>query len=395
MDNIYLDNAATTPVDSRVLDAMIPYYKEEFGNASSVHKFGREAKVLLEDARDTIADFIGARSSEVYFTSGGTEADNFAVKGIAISHFGRKKHIISSKLEHSAVLDSLEYLRTRFGFEVTYVKNDKNGLIDLDELRDSITDETFLLCIMHSNNELGVINDIPKIAEIAKEKNVLVHSDTVQSLGKAFFKITDLNCSTAAFSAHKIYGPKGIGALYIKSGTPIDKLSHGGKQERDRRGGTENIAAIAGFKKAVELLKDEMDNDIAHYKKLKEKLIYAIKESFGSKVIINSLTENSPLERGVPKGRGVCLDNIVNISFDTSKIKIDADTLLIKLDMKGIAVSSGSACTSGSVQPSHVIKALGYNDDIAKSSLRISFGRFNKESDVDYLIITLKEIIRN
>jgi len=381
MREIYLDNAATTPIDERVLDAMLPFLKDEYGNASSIYKQGRDVKVLLEDARDTIAAFIGARPSELYFTSGGTEANNFAIKGIAFNHLGKKNHIISSKIEHSAVLDTLEYLKTRFGFEVTYLNTNKYGEINLDELRDSVKDETFLICAMHSNNELGVINNIAKISEIAKEKNVLLHTDSVQSIGKVHFNVNEILCDTATLSAHKIYGPKGIGALYIRRDTPIDKFIHGGKQERERRGGTENIPAIAGFKKAVELLKKEINSDIEKYKLLKRKLIYLLKENFGDKLIINSLEQ------------GNSLNNIVNISFERNKTKFDHETLLIKLDLKGIAVSSGSACTSGSIQPSHVLKAIGYDDSTAKSSIRISFGRFNDEGDVDKFVEALKDIV--
>ena len=247
---------------------------------------------------------------------------------------------------------------------------------------------------MHSNNELGIINDIPAIAAVANKHGVMFHSDTVQSLGKTYLNISETGCNTASFSAHKIYGPKGIGALYVKRGTSIDKLIHGGKQERDLRGGTENIAAIAGFKKAIEILKEEMDNDIAHYKKLKDKLLSGLKPLFKDYVIINSIIEHtSSAKTDTPLRRGISLDNIVNISFDPAKIKIDADTFLIKLDMKGIAVSSGSACTSGSIKPSHVLTALGYDDETAKSSLRISFGRFNKVNDVDYLLKTLTELL--
>jgi cysteine desulfurase len=389
MKDIYLDNAATTPIDERVLAEMLPYLREHYGNASSVHKAGRDAKVLLEEARDTIAAFIGARSSELYFTSGGTEANNFAIKGIAFNQLGftpngeekRRNHIVSTAIEHSAVIDTLEYLKNRFRFEITYLETNKYGEIDLDKLRQSVSDDTFLICVMHSNNELGVINNIAGISQISKEKNALIHTDSVQSIGKVYFNVNELFCNTATLSAHKIYGPKGIGALYIRRDTPIDKFIHGGKQERDRRGGTENIAAIAGFKKAVELLKKEMNSDIEKYKLLKRKLIYLLRENFADKVIINSLElENS-------------LNNIVNISFDPDKIKFDPDTLLIKLDLKAIALSSGSACTSGSIQPSHVLKAIGYGDSAAKSSLRISFGRFNTESDVDYLIEGLRSVI--
>jgi cysteine desulfurase len=379
MDKIYLDNAATTKIDERVLEAMMPYLKESFGNASSVHSFGRETKVLLEDAREAVANFIGAKPSEIYFTSGGTEANNFAIKGIAFELLNKRNQIISTPIEHSAVLDTLEYLKTRFGFEVTFLPVSKYGEIDLNTLKDSITDKTFLVCAMHSNNELGVINDIAAIAEIIKNKYIALHTDSVQSIGKTRFNVNEVYCNTATLSAHKIYGPKGIGALYIRKGTPIDKFIHGGKQERDRRGGTENIPAIAGLKKAIEILNEQMDSDIKHYSELKNRLIQKLNSEFGEEIIINSLTG----EKALP--------NIVNISLID---KIDSDTLIIKLDMKGIAVSSGSACTSGSVQPSHVLKAIGYDDERAKSSLRISFGRENKAEEADYFVELLKEMIK-
>ena len=383
MDKIYLDNAATTKIDERVLQAMMPYLKDSFGNASSVHSFGRETKVLLEDAREVIADFIGAMPSEIYFTSGGTEANNFAIKGIAFEHLDKRNHIISTPIEHSAVSDTLEYLKTRFGFEITSLPVSKYGEVDLNVLKNSITDKTFLVCVMHSNNELGVINDIAAIAEIIKNKHIALHTDSVQSIGKTRFNVNELYCNTATLSAHKIYGPKGIGALYIRKGTPIDKFIHGGKQERDRRGGTENIPAIAGMKKAIEILNEQIDSDIKHYSELKSRLIQKLNSEFGGKIIINSLTD----EKALP--------NIINISFTPQKTKIDSDSLIIKLDMNGIAVSSGSACTSGSVQPSHVLKAIGYNDDTAKSSLRISFGRENTVEEVDYFVDELKEIFNS
>jgi cysteine desulfurase len=387
MKAIYLDNAATTPLDSRVLEAMLPWLGGNYGNASSVHSRGRQAKVLLEDARDTIAGFIGSRSSEVYFTSGGTEANNFALKGIAFNYFGSKDHIITTKIEHSAVIDTLEYLKTRFGFNVTYLGTDKYGMFDLSELSNSITPDTFLISVMHSNNELGVLSDITGISKIAKESNILLHTDSVQSIGKIHFNVNETGADTATLSAHKIFGPKGIGALFIRRETPIDKFMHGGKQERERRGGTENIAAIAGFKKAVDILKDEMDSDIKKFTLLRKKLLNLLNDTFGGSVIINSVNENSAQDN--------CgyLPNIINISFNPQKISVDPDTLLIKLDMAGIAVSSGSACASGSPQPSHVLKAIGYDDIAAKSSIRISFGRFNTESDVECIVKTLKNII--
>ena len=382
MSLIYLDNAATTPIDPRVTEAMLPWIGENYGNPSSVHETGRKAKVMLEDTRDEFSAFIGARSSEIYFTSGGTEANNFAIKGSAFYNLGKKDHIITTAIEHSAVLDTVEYLKTRFGFNVTYLKTNKHGEIDLNELKDSINDSTFLVSVMHSNNELGVINDISSIAALSIDKDIMLHSDMVQSLGKVKFSIEETGVNFASFSGHKIYGPKGLGVLYIKKDSPIDKFMHGGKQERDRRGGTENIPAIAGFKKAIELLDAEMDSDIEKTSGLRHKLLAELNSQFSNKIIVNSAKEG-----------GMYLPNIVSISFDPKTTKIDPDTLLIKLDMKSIAVSSGSACTSGSVQPSHVLKAIGYDDSTARSSIRISFGRFNTEADIESLIKGLKEII--
>jgi len=361
---------------------MLPWIGENYGNPSSVHEAGRKAKVMLEDTRDEFAAFIAARSSEIYFTSGGTEANNFAIKGSAFYNHGKKDHIITTAIEHSAVLDTVEYLKTRFGFNITYLKTNKYGEIDLNELRDSVTDSTFLVSVMHSNNELGVINDISSIAALIKDTGIMLHSDMVQSLGKVKFSIEETGVNFASFSGHKIYGPKGLGVLYIKKDSPIDKFMHGGKQERDRRGGTENIPAIAGFKKAIELLDAEMDSDIEKASGLRNKLLAELNSQFSDKIIVNSAKED-----------GLYLPNIVSISFDPKTTKIDPDTLLIKLDMKGIMVSSGSACTSGSVQPSHVLKAIGYDDNSARNSLRISFGRFNTEADIESLVKGLREII--
>jgi cysteine desulfurase len=412
MKNVYLDNAATTRMDERVLEAMMPYLKNNFGNASSVHKWGREAKVMIEDARDLIADFIGAKPSEIYFTSGGTEANNWALKGLAFGKFIplapfsrkggistslRKGGIVSTRIEHSSVIGTLEYLKERFGFEVTYVNTDRFGVVNPEDVINAITDKTFLMCMMHSNNELGVINNVAALGKIAVERGVYLHTDSVQSIGKTKFNVNELNCTTATLSAHKIYGPKGIGALYVKKDTPIDKLLHGGKQERDRRGGTENVAGIAGFKKAIEILKEHMSDDIEHYKKLRERLMAGLRNSFGDKVIFNSPEDEAakqpPLIPPLVRGNSPTLWNMLNISFNLNKVKIDPDALLIKLDMNGIAVSSGSACTSGTVQPSHVLKAIGYDDITAKSSLRVSFGRYNTEEEVDYFLRVLKEII--
>lgn len=382
MSQIYLDNAATTPIDPRVKEAMLPWIGENYGNPSSVHEAGRKAKVMLEDTRDIFAAFIGARSSEIYFTSGGTEANNFAIKGSAFYNLSKKDHIITTAIEHSAVIDTVEYLKTRFRISVTYLKANKYGQIDLNELKDSVTDSTFLVSVMHSNNELGAVNDISSIAGLIKDKDIMLHSDMVQSLGKVKFDVKETGVNFASFSGHKIYGPKGLGVLYIKKDSPVDKFMHGGKQERDRRGGTENILAIAGFKKAIELLKAEMDSDIEKASGLRNKLLAELNSQFSDKIIVNSAKEG-----------GTFLPNIISISFNPKTTKIDPDTLLIKLDMKGIMVSSGSACTSGSVQPSRVLKAIGYDDNSARNSLRISFGRFNTEADIESLIKELKEII--
>jgi len=379
---VYFDNAATTQPDERVVEAMLPWLSQKFGNPSSVHRWGREAKVLVEDTRDLIAEFIGAKPSEIYFTSGGTEANNFALKGIAFSQLGKKNHIISTMIEHSSVLETIQYLCRRFGFKVSYVPTDRYGRINPADIEQQINEYSFLICIMHSNNELGIINDVRQVAAFARDKGIYLHSDSVQSIGKTEFHVSKLGCSTAAISAHKIYGPKGIGALYIESGVPLDKYHHGGKQERDRRGGTENVAAIAGFKKAVELLKQQMIDDIDRYRKLKEHLIAELKNNFREMVTINSLTNGSSLP------------NIVNLSFNPETVRTDRETILIKLDLKGIAVSSGSACTSGTIKPSHVLKALGYDDATAKSSIRVSFGRYNTLQEVDYFLEGLKEILR-
>jgi cysteine desulfurase len=335
---------------------------------------------MIEDTRDLFAEFIGCRPSELYFTSGGTESNNFAIKGAAFNMLGKKDNIITTSIEHSAVIDTAEYLKNRFGFNITYIKTGKYGEINYDELSAAVNERTALVSVMHSNNELGIINDTRNAAIAAEKFNVPLHSDMVQSLGKVKLNISDQNVNLAAFSSHKIYGPKGVGLLYIKKDTPIDKYMHGGKQERDKRGGTENPAAIAGFKKAIELLNEKLESDIAHYNSLKTLLVDNLNFKFGDKVIINSYND----ERSLP--------NILNITFNSNKVNIDADRVLIKMDMNNIAVSSGSACSSGSVQPSHVLKAIGYDDKSARSSLRISFGRFNTKSDVDEFVKVLKEI---
>ena len=348
MKRIYLDSASTTMPDESVIAEMMPYLTEKYGNSSSIHALGKSAKVALEDSRDIIADFIGAKPKEVFFTAGGTESNNFALKGISFAHLNSgSNHIITSSSEHMAVLETVGYLRDRFGFEVTYVFPNEDGSISPESIKNEIKDSTLLISVMHSNNELGKINDISSISAIADEKGIYTHTDSVQSLGKIpDFNVKTMGVNTAVISSHKIYGPKGIAALYIKDGTKLDKLIHGGSQERDMRGGTENIPAIVGFRKAVEILKERMDQDITHYTNLKNHLIDRLSNELDEKIIFNSDTVDA-------------LPNIVNFSLNPEKTSLDGEELLIKLDLKGIAVSGGSACTSGTLKPSHVITALG------------------------------------
>lgn len=381
MNRVYLDNAATTRIDDEVLDAMMPFLREEYGNASSIHSFGKTAKVMLEDTRDAAAEFIGASPKEIFFTGSGTESNNFAIKGIAYKSLNtHKNHIITSAIEHSAVLDTMKYLESKFNFCVTYLKTDDKGRISLDELSTAVRPETFLISIMHSNNEIGIINDIKSIAEIAAKNNVYVHTDSVQSNGKTEFNVRDLNVNFATMSAHKIYGPKGISALYIKDKTPVEKFIHGGMQERNMRGGTENIAAVAGFRKAIELVENNFQKDVRHYLILKNYLTEKLKAEFGECVLFNSGTENS-------------LPNIVNISFDKNKLSFDEEMILIQLDLMGIAVSGGSACTAGTHKPSYVLTELGRDKTTALGSIRISFGRNNTFQELDFFIDSLKKIV--
>lgn len=382
MKKVYFDNASTTKTDNEVLSAMHPYFSEFFGNASSVHSQGKAAKVLLEEARDTVAGFIGANPREIFFVNSGTEAANFALKGTAFKFLGTgKKHIITTSIEHLAVLDTVRYLESKFNFAVTYIKPSSEGKINAEDIKSAVRPDTFLISVMHSNNETGNINDIKEIAVTACEKNIIMHTDSVQSIGKIRFDVKDLNVNFASVSAHKIYGPKGIAALYIKDRTPVEKFIHGGKQERDMRGGTENIPAVAGFKKAVELADSRFKEDTEHYLTLKNYLTEKLKNLFGEYVLFNSDRINS-------------LPNIVNISFDRDKLIFDEEMLLIKLDLKGISVSGGSACTAGTHKPSHVLLESGRDRLTALGSLRISFGRENNKEEADYFAECLNEIIR-
>lgn len=367
MKNIYLDNAATTKVKEEVLRSMIPYFYEEYGNPSSIYHIGRNAKNAIENARLKVARLIGANKNEIYFTSGGSESDNMALKGIAYANIDKGNHIITSKIEHHAVLETCEFLETQ-GFKVTYLNVDKNGLINIDELRNSITDKTILISVMYANNEIGTIEPIKEIAEIAHEKNIIFHTDAVQAIGNIEIDVKRIGIDLLSISGHKIYGPKGVGALYIKDGIKITKFINGGGQEKNKRAGTENIAGIVGFGKACELCKRDIKEHVNKLKNLRDYYEERIIENIPN-IKINGYKENR-------------LPGNSNISFRD----VDGISLILELDNKGICASSGSACSSGSSKPSHVLTSLGLNSNLSKGALRITLGDFNTKEDIDYLI---------
>ena len=371
---IYLDHNATTPVHPEVLEAMLPFYKEGFGNASSIHSFGREAKVALEESREKVAKLLNTDPLEIYFTSGGTESDNLAVKGIAWANRKKGNHIITSKIEHHAILESCKYLE-REGFEVTYLPVDKYGLVEPDELKKNIRKETILVSIMHANNEVGTIEPIPELSKIAKENGVYFHTDAVQSTGKIKIDVNSLGVDLLSLSAHKFYGPKGVGAIYIRRGVRLTPLAHGGHHEKARRAGTENVPGIVGLAKALEIANRDMEKEDNRLKNLSERFFERITEKIPD-VYLN----------GHPELR---IPNTLNLSFKG----VEGESIILSLDLKGIAVASGSACTSGTLEPSHVLSAMGVPPDLAQSSLRFSFGRSNTIDDIDYVVEVLPEIV--
>lgn len=380
MRRIYLDHTATTPLDERVLEAMRPYFSDMFGNASSIHSFGREAKSALEKARETIANAIGAQSGEVFFTSGGTESDNFAIRGVALAARKRgKTHIITSAAEHHAVLEPCEKLKAE-GFDLTVLSVDSNGLVTPEHVRDAVTERTCLISIMHANNEVGTIYPIKEIASVAHERGVLLHTDAVQTLGKIPVDVRELGVDMMTLSAHKLYGPKGIGALYVKKGTEIEPLLYGGGQERGKRPGTENVPLAVGFARAVALALAEMSTEMPRLASLRRHLESRIREEFPAAIINGHPSDHLP--------------HILNISFDSRKLNIDGDVLVLNMDLHGVAVTSGSACTSGSMQPSHVLLAMGRDVKTAKATLRFAFGRCNTQEDVDAAVERLHAVIR-
>jgi cysteine desulfurase len=374
MKNIYFDHAATTAVKPEVLETMLPYFTEKYGNASSIYSLGRENKKAIDDAREKVAKALNALSKEIFFTSGGTEADNWALEGIAFANQAKGKHIITTNIEHHAILHTCKFLEKQ-GFEVTYVPVDNKGIVHVEDIEKAIRPDTILISIMFANNEIGTIQPIKEIGALAKEKGIYFHTDAVQAIGNIPIDVKDMNIDMLSLSAHKFYGPKGVGVLYIRDGVRIYPFMNGGAQERGKRASTENVAGIVGLGKAIELATTDIGNYNTKLMKLRDK---AIKE----------ILEKIPYSRlnGDEKDR---LPGNVNISFEF----IEGESILLMLDMKGICASSGSACTSGSLDPSHVLLAIGLPHEIAHGSLRLTFGEENTDSDLDYLLETLPPII--
>ena len=376
MKEIYLDHAATTRVDDRVVKKMLPYFTEVYGNPNSQHGYGRDAQQAVDEARDTIARLIGAKPAEVYFTSGGTESDNWALRGTckALAHKG--KHVIISKIEHAAMLTTAHELEKE-GFEFSYIGVDKEGFIDLDELRRSIRPDTILITCMMANNEVGTIEPIKEIVKIAKEHKIEVFTDAVQAMGALDIDVEDLGVDMMSFSSHKFNGPKGMGALYIKTGVPLARLISGGHQERMRRGGTTNVPGVVGFAEALRLTKETIVED--------RKYVASLRDRFISRV----QNEIPYCQLNGPKDGSKRLPNNADFSFDY----IEGESILFSLDLAGIAVSSGSACSSGSLEPSHVLLACGVPEEVAHGSIRFTFGKENTVEEVDYTVDKLKEIV--
>lgn len=374
MNSVYMDYAATTPTDKKVVEAMLPYFNEKFGNASSFHHKGRETKAAIEEARKTIAEFIGALPEEIIFTSGGTEADNMAVFGFASANKAKGNHIILSAVEHHAVVEPVEILKKQ-GFEISYAPVDEYGVVDVEKLKSLVTDKTILVSVMHANNEIGTIEPVAEIGAFLKEKQIAFHTDAVQTVGHIDVNVNELQVDMLSAAAHKLYGPKGIGILYVRKGTRLSPLIYGGAQEKRKRASTENVPAIIGFAEAVKIAALKMKEEAAFQQKMQKKLIDGIFEK------IEDVRLN-----GHPKKR---LPNNVNISF----AYIEGESILLNLDMEGVCASTGSACASGTLDPSHVLLAIGLSHETAHGSIRFSLGRFTKEEDVDKVLEVLPGII--
>ena len=374
MNPIYMDYAATTPADQRVAEVMLPYFGKVYGNPSSIHGFGQEARAAMEDSRAEIAAFLGAKPTEIVFTSGGTESDNFAIKGTAWANRKKGNHIITSAIEHHAVLKSCDFLEKE-GFRVTYLPVDRDGLVDPEDVEKAITDRTILISIMHANNEIGTIQPIAEIGRIAQGKGICFHTDAVQTFGHLPFTVDELNIDLLSASAHKLYGPKGTGLLYIRKGTRITPLVHGGNQESDRRASTENIPGIVGFGKAVDLAAATLHEEAVRITSLRDRFIRGIFER------LDGIRLNGHPVRRLP--------NNINLSVES----IEGEGMVLSLDMMGIACSTGSACSSSSLEPSHCLLAIGLPPEFSHGSIRFSLGMYTKESDVDAVLEALPQVV--
>lgn len=372
----YFDNAATTPISEKVLIKMFPYLTSLYGNASAMYTIGRQSKKAIDEAREEVADIINANHKEIYFTSCGSESDNTAIKGFAYANKEKGKHIITSKIEHHAILESCETLEKQ-GFEVTYLNVDKDGVIDLNELINSIRSDTILISIMFANNEIGTIQPIEEIARIAKSKNVVFHTDAVQAVGNVPIDVQKMGIDMLSMSAHKLHGPKGVGALYVKAGINFEKYINGGHQEKNKRAGTENVAGIVGLGEACRLARQNLDYHMKYLTGIRDHYIKRVSEE------IQNIKINGSLEKRLPGN--------ANISF----MGADAQELLLKLDELGVCASSGSACNTGIQAPSHVLTAIGLTPEEAGGALRTTFGEDNTFEDVDFLVEELKKLVND
>lgn len=374
MNIIYLDNSATTPIKSEVLQEMMPYLTTEYGNASSLYSVGRSAKRAIEKARNRVAELLNCNHNEIYFTGGGSESDNIALKGFAYANKEKGNHIITSKIEHPAILETCKTLE-RQGFEVSYINVNEDGIIDVEELRKSIKTNTILISVMTANNEVGTVQPIEEIAKIAHDNNIVFHTDAVQAIGNVQIDVEKMRIDMLSLSSHKINGPKGVGALYIKNGIEVEKFINGGHQEKDRRAGTENVAGIVGIGKAAEIARKNMEKHIRNLSKIRDYYIKKVQKE------IPNIRINGSMENRLPGN--------ANISFKG----INASELIFKLDERGICVSSGSACSSGNTNPSHVLIAMNVPEVYLNSAIRTTFGDNNTFEQVDYVVKILKQII--
>lgn len=371
---VYLDHAATTATKKEVIEEMLPYFNQKYGNASSIYNIGNEAREALEASRSKVAKILNAEPTEIYFTSGGSESDNLAIKGVAHANKEKGNHIITSKIEHHAILNSCKTLEQE-GFNITYLDVDKDGIIDLEQLKKSITNKTILISIMFANNEIGTIQPIEEIGKIANENNILFHTDAVQAVGNVKIDVKSMNIDLLSMSSHKFYGPKGVGAIYIKKGSKVDKIIDGGHHERNMRAGTENISGIVGLAKALELAYENIEENNKHLIGLRDYYINQVQAKIPNVKLNGHRTNRLP--------------GNANMSFE----KVNGEKLLLNLSLNGICASAGSACSAGESKASHVLLAIGLSPEMARSSLRTTFGNENTKEDVDYVIENLEKLV--